>query len=172
MYILITEAVCIDSRKFVRYGKYKVEVKMIPSAKITTCFPVSCVYTYTFRNLSIMNAKLVWYSLFLIIFVIFYFFNYILFLCYYGCLNYFLFSPLHPTPPHTLRQSPHCGLCPWVMHLCSMATLFPMLSFTSPWLCCNYQFVLLNSFTFFSHPPLSLFPSTTIKMFSVSMILF
>ena len=43
-----------------------------------------------------------------------------------------------------------------------------MLYFISPWLFCNYQFVLLNSFTFFTHPP----HMATIKTFFISMILF
>lgn len=34
----------------------------------------------------------------------------------------------------------------------SLLTMFPMLYFTSLWLCCDYQFVLLNPFTFFTHP--------------------
>ena len=59
--------------------------------------------------------------------------------------------PLSPIPhhlaPHSLRQSPNHCPCPWVMHVCSLATLFPMLYFTSPWLFCNYQFVLLNPLT-------------------------
>ena len=46
-----------------------------------------------------------------------------------------------------LRQSPHHGSCPWVMCISSLATLFPILYFTSPWLFCNYLFVLLNPLT-------------------------
>ena len=39
-----------------------------------------------------------------------------------------------------------------------LLTIFPMLYFISTWLFCNYQFILLNPFTFFTRP-LILFPS-------------
>ena len=91
-------------------------------------------------------------------------------LCNYSCPNFSLFSHLHPASPHSLRQSlPYCP-CPCIMHICSLATLFPTLHFTSPWLFSNYWSVLLNSFNFFRpslHPNLA-----TNKMFSVSMIPF
>ena len=32
-------------------------------------------------------------------------------------------------------------------------TVFPGLSFTTPWLFCNYPFALVNPFTFFTQPP-------------------
>ena len=58
--------------------------------------------------------------------------------------------PLCPPPPstcHALRQSPHHCSCLWVMGISSLATPFPILYFTSPWLLCNYLFVLLNPLT-------------------------
>ena len=58
--------------------------------------------------------------------------------------------PPPPSPPHSLRQSPHHCSCPWVMCISSLATAFPILYFTSPWLFCNYLCVLLNHLT--SHP--------------------
>ena len=58
-------------------------------------------------------------------------------------------SPPHSTP-HSLRQSPHYCSCPWVMCISSLATPFPMLHFTFPWLFYDYLFVLLNPLTF--HP--------------------
>ena len=81
------------------------------------------------------------------------FFNYIFWLCYY---SYHDFSPLSPSTqcPHFLRQSPnHCS-CPWVMLVSSLAAPFSILYFTSPWLFCNYLFVLLNPLI--SSPILSL----------------
>ena len=45
-------------------------------------------------------------------------------------------------------------------------TVFPLLYFTSPWLFCNYQSVLLNPFTFFTQPPSYM---VTINLFTVSM---
>ena len=66
------------------------------------------------------------------------------------------FFPLCPSPPgipHSLRQFPHHCSCAWVMHVSSLATPFPILYFTSPWLFCNYLFVLLNPLTFLPIPP-------------------
>ena len=59
--------------------------------------------------------------------------------------------PSTQSHPYSLRQSPYH--CPFFLHICSLATMFPMLYFTSPWLFCNYHFILLNPFTFFTHPP-------------------
>ena len=52
--------------------------------------------------------------------------------------------PHHPPLPHAIptllfRSMGH-GISSW-------ATPFPVLYFTSPWLFCNYQFVLLNPLT-------------------------
>ena len=52
-----------------------------------------------------------------------------------------------PSIPHSLRQSPHHCSCPWVMCISSLATAFPLLYFTSPWLFCTYLFVFLNPLT-------------------------
>ena len=42
-------------------------------------------------------------------------------------------------------------LAPYVV-ITLLLTTFPVLYFTSPWLFCNYQLVLLNPFIFFTHP--------------------
>ena len=74
-----------------------------------------------------------------------------------------LILPLCPPPlgiPYSLRSSPHHCSCPWVMHISSLVSPFPILHFTSPWLFCNYLFVLLNPFTsspILPHPPSNLF---------------
>ena len=95
-------------------------------------------------------------------------------LCYHSC------SKFPPVPPstqaytHSLRQSPRCCPHPWVIHTCSLATIFPMLSFTSPWLFCNNQFVLLNFFTFFAPPLHSLLSGNHLNVciyYSVSVLL-
>ena len=65
------------------------------------------------------------------------------------------FPPTSSTP-HYLRQSPHCWPCPQVVHICSLATLFPMLYFISTRLFCKYQFVIFNPFTLFTHPLMTL----------------
>ena len=71
--------------------------------------------------------------------------------CYYSCLD---FTPAPATEPcHSLRTSPrHCS-CPWVMHISSLATPFPILYFISPCLFCNYPFVLVNPLTSLPIPP-------------------
>ena len=57
-----------------------------------------------------------------------------------------LFAPLPTDTPHSLRQSP---IIVPVHQSCvhTLASPFPMLYFTSPWLFCNYLFVLLNPLT-------------------------
>ena len=42
--------------------------------------------------------------------------------------RYPLSAPLCPAPSCSLRQSPHCYVRPWVMHMCPLATLFPVLT--------------------------------------------
>ena len=53
--------------------------------------------------------------------------------------HFFLsFIPLLPVPP--LPPSfPHLSSCPWVIHISSLASLFPILFLTSPCLFCAYQ---------------------------------
>ena len=80
--------------------------------------------------------------------------------CIYIILNYILLimllklSQYFPFPPstqhsHSLRQSPHHCSCLWVMCVSSWAPPFPILSFTSPWLVCDYRFVLLHEYVDF-----------------------
>ena len=57
------------------------------------------------------------------------------------------FFPLCPPPSstsHFLRQFPQLCSHPWVLHVSSLCTTFSMWYFKSPWLFCNYQFVLPN----------------------------
>ena len=81
-----------------------------------------------------------------------------------------LFAP-STQQPHSLRQSPNDCSCPWVIHISSLATLFPILQFISPWLFCNYLFLLLKPLTSSPNvpnpPPIYI---STIKLPSVSMI--
>ena len=80
-------------------------------------------------------------------------------LCYYSCPAFSPFATLHPEPPTPSSNPPtiDCS-CPWVMCLSSLATPFSILYCTSPWLFCNYLFVLLNSLTSSPLHPFSLFP--------------
>ena len=72
--------------------------------------------------------------------------------CYYSCLDIFpLWLPSIQHPPFCQAIPHHCS-CPWVMRISSLATPFPILYFTSPWLFCNYLFVLLNRLTSYSFP--------------------
>ena len=81
------------------------------------------------------------------------------------------YSFLCPPPPST--PLPQAILIPLfvslVLRIRSLATLFPVLYFTSPWLFCDYQFVLLNPLTHYPKPSSHL---ATIETLSVSMILF
>ena len=91
-------------------------------------------------------------------------------------LQLFQFLPLcvpPPSVPYSLRQSPHHCSCPWVMCIHSLSTSFPLLYFISPWLFCNYLFVLLNPLTssLITHSPPHTSHLATIKTFSVSLIL-
>ena len=63
-----------------------------------------------------------------------------------------LCSPL-PGSPHSLRQSSHLCSCLLVMCVSPYSTPLPILYFTSPWLFCNYLFVLLNPLTSSPIPP-------------------
>ena len=62
--------------------------------------------------------------------------------CYFSCSNFssLLSSTHHPPLP---QATPHCCQHPWVMHLCSLATVFPMLYSMFPCLFCNYSCVFL-----------------------------
>ena len=84
---------------------------------------------------------------------------------------FFPHCPPLPSTPHSLRQSLHHCSHPWIMHIGSVATPFPILYFPFPWLFCNYLFVLLNPLT--SPPIFPTLPShlATIKTLSVYMIL-
>ena len=86
-----------------------------------------------------------------------FFFIYFILLYYAIWLSqFFPPSPLPPSTPNSFRPSPYLRACPWVMHISSLATSFPILYLTSPWLFCNYLFVLLNPLTsspISPHPP-------------------
>ena len=115
-------------------------LQMIYSKGFDFCKSVESVLATLLNNILFF---LKWLILFLIIF----------YYCYYSCPN-FPPSPPPPSTSYSLRQSPHHCSCPWVMSISSLATPFPILYFTSPWLFCNYQFVLLDPLR--SSPILSL----------------
>ena len=98
-----------------------------------------------------------------------YFLNYIYCLCYYSCSKFPPFGPLHPALPIPQAIPHHCP-CPWVMHVSSLATPFPIIFFTSK----SYS---VTTYLYFLIPsPLHPFPDTTshlanIKTPSIPMIL-
>ena len=80
------------------------------------------------------------------------------------------FIPLHPVC-HLLPSFPHHSSCPWVVHISSLSSLFPILFLTSPHLFNAYQlcFFFPVSFPAFlpSHSQLK-----TLHVMSISLILF
>ena len=74
---------------------------------------------------------------------------------YYAITVVPVFPPLLPTAqyPPSLQQSP-LSSCPWVMHVSSLASPFPMLFLTPLFLFCSYQLCILSPVPF---PPLSPF---------------
>ena len=85
--------------------------------------------------------------------------------------------PSFPSFPPSTKHLPLPQTIPtplfmaWVIHINSLATPFPILYFTSPWLFCNSLFVLLHPLT--SSPILPHFPQTwkPFQTFSISRIL-
>ena len=63
-------------------------------------------------------------------------------------------SALYPMPP----SFPHLSSRPWVVHISSLASPFPMLYLTSSCLCCTYLLCFLFSVPF---PPSALLPHPT-----------
>ena len=83
------------------------------------------------------------------------------------------FCTLYPPAPRP-TTFPQTIPTPWSVSMGHAYMFFgcsiPYVYFISPWLFCNYQFVPLNPFTFFTHGPQLSSHLATIKMFS--MILF
>ena len=99
----------------------------------------------------------------------FLFFNIFYWLCYYSCPIF----PLYSLPPYTPLPStfPPLTSCPWVIHIGSLASPFPILSLTSPCLFCTCHLCCLFLYLFpHSHPPTSLL--VTLHVISLSVILF
>ena len=81
------------------------------------------------------------------------FFKYILLIMLLQLSHFPLFTPLHPA--HPLPPTfPPCSSCPWVIHISSLASTFPILFLTSPCLFSTYHLCYL-----FSVPFLPLSPS-------------
>ena len=81
-----------------------------------------------------------------------------LFCTYQLCFLIFVpFPPLSTSAkcPSSFQQSPCLSSCPWVVHISSLAPLFPILFLTSPCLFCTYQlcFLIPAPFPTFSSLP-------------------
>ena len=85
---------------------------------------------------------------------IFLFLKYILLIMLLQLSHFFLtFIPLHRTAPsHQYSITPHLSSCPWVVHISSLASPFPILFLTSPSLFCTYHLCFLFPVPF---PPFS-----------------
>ena len=90
-------------------------------------------------------------------------------LCYYICPIFISFIPLWPAPSsHTFIPSPLTS-CPWVLHISSLASTFPIIFSIFP------SFVPTNyasySLYLFSHSPLSPFLLKTFHIIFIFVIL-
>ena len=73
--------------------------------------------------------------------------------------------PCTPLPP---ASHPHLSSCPWVVHISSLASPFPILFLTSPCLFCTYHLCFLISVPFPPAPS----PLITLHVISISVNLF
>ena len=84
-----------------------------------------------------------------------------------------IFSPLFPSALHppSHQHSPAPRTCPWVIHISSLASPFPILFSTSPCLFFTYNLCFLFPVPF---PPFSPypFPADNGPLISISVILF
>ena len=82
--------------------------------------------------------------------------KYILLIMLLQLSHFFLpLIPLHPA--HPLHQhSPPLSSCPWVVHISSLASPFPILFLTSPCLFCTYHLCFLFPVPFLPFSPLLL----------------
>ena len=67
------------------------------------------------------------------------------------------FIPFHPIPPYS-SASPPLSSCPWVVHVSSLASPFPLLFLTSPCLSCTYHLCFLFPLPFTPSSPSTLHP--------------
>ena len=100
------------------------------------------------------------------------FFKYILLIMLLQLSQFFLpFIPLHPASPYPPAFPSPLSSCPWVIHISSLASQFPILFLTSPCLFYAYQLCFLFPAP---SPPFSLSPPplVTLHVISIFVILF
>ena len=87
----------------------------------------------------------------------FYFYIYFYYIYIYlliMLLQLFHLLPLFPPPcTHPLTHIPPLSSCPWVVHISSLASPFPTLFLTSPYLFCDYHLCFLFPVPFPHYPP-------------------
>ena len=71
-----------------------------------------------------------------------FYFKYILLIMLVQLSHFFPFIPLCHAPPIP-PALPHLSSCPWVVHISSLTSPFPILFLTSPCLFCTYQLCFL-----------------------------
>ena len=79
-----------------------------------------------------------------------------------------LYPPL-PCVPSSLQHYPLLSSCPWIVHISSLASPFPILFYLPLSILC-LTIMLLIPCTF--SPPFSLFPLITLHVISISVILY
>ena len=87
-------------------------------------------------------------------------------------LSHFFFSLYSPPPCNPLPPAfPSLNSCPWVIHISSLVSTFPILFLTSPCLFCTQHLCYLFPIPFLSFSP-SPSPLITPHVISISVILF
>ena len=96
---------------------------------------------------------------------VFFLFKYILLIMLLQLSHFPLYSPPPCAPPST--RIPPFSSCPWVIHISSLASTFPILFLTFPCLFSTYHLCYL-----FSVPPTSLLITLHVISISVALFLF
>ena len=100
----------------------------------------------------------------------FYFKKYILLIMLLQLSHFPPFTPLHPA--HPLPPTfPTYSSCPWVIHINSLASTFPMLFLPSPCLLSTYHYGTYSLYLFPLSPPPTLL-LITLHVISISVIVF
>ena len=123
--------------------------KPLVNYRIWKYFLLFCGFYFYFLHIIICIKKLLIYLI--------YFLKYILLIMLLQLSPFFLpFIP--PLPCNHLPSSIPLPLssCPWVIHISSLASPFPILFLTSPCLFCTYKLCFLFPVSFTSFTPLSL----------------
>ena len=104
-----------------------------------------CYYHHlAFLRYSFYASKSMTYYLFLLNFIS-QFLKYILLIMVLQLSQFFPLYPSSTLHPSTLQHSPFLSSCPWVVHISSLTSLFPILFLTSPCLFNAYQLCFLFS---------------------------